>query len=178
MKQRIGLPAALLGDPGVIILDEPANGHDPEGVHWIRNFLSKLADEGRTVFVSSQLLAEMALIAEQLVVIGAGRLITQTSLSEVTNSASGSCVYVRSPQIEVLKSALLHAGAGVVDSGVGISVTGWEEAQIGRFAFDQGCEIHELSTKTPTLEEAFLELTASSQQNRTLATTGTRPQGS
>jgi ABC-2 type transport system ATP-binding protein len=178
MKQRIGLAAALLGDPGVIILDEPANGLDPEGVHWIRNFLSKLADEGRTVFVSSHLLAEMALIAEQLVVIGAGKLITQTSLNEVTNSASGSSVYVRSPQIEVLKSALLHAGATVVDSGVGISVTGWEEAQIGRFAFDQRCEIHELSTRTPTLEEAFLELTASSQQYRTLATTGTHPQGS
>jgi ABC-2 type transport system ATP-binding protein len=172
MKQRIGLAAALLGDPSVIILDEPANGLDPEGVHWIRNFLSKLADEGRTVFVSSHLLAEMALIAEQLVVIGAGRLIAQTSLAEVTASASGSSVYVRSPQVEGLKAALENAGATVVNCGIGISVTGWEEAQIGRFAFGQGFEIHELATKTPTLEEAFLELTTSSQEYRTLTFAG------
>ena len=170
MKQRIGLAGALLGDPGVIILDEPANGLDPEGVHWIRNFLTKLADEGRTVFVSSHLLAEMALIAEQLVVIGAGKLITQTSLSEVTSSASGSFVYVRSPNVEAFQAALVRAGATVTNSGSGISVTDWDEAKVGRFAFEQGCEIHELTTKTPTLEEVFLELTASSQQYRTLTT--------
>jgi ABC-2 type transport system ATP-binding protein len=167
MKQRIGLAGALLGDPSIIILDEPANGLDPEGVHWIRNFLAHLAAEGRTVFVSSHLLSEMALMAERLVVIGGGKLIAETTVEGITAGASGASVLVRSPQLDEMLVALTYAGVITERELDGISVTGWTADQIGRLAFEQQIELHELSTRTPTLESAFLELTASSQEYRT-----------
>jgi ABC-2 type transport system ATP-binding protein len=167
MKQRIGLAGTLLGDPSIIILDEPANGLDPEGVHWIRTFLAHLAAEGRTVFVSSHLLSEMALMAERLVVIGGGKLIAETTVNGITADASGASVLVRSPQIDELLVALTYAGVVTEREGDGIAVTGWNADQIGRLAFEQHIELHELSTRTPTLESAFLELTASSQEYRT-----------
>jgi len=170
MKQRLGLAAVMLGDPSVVMLDEPANGLDPEGVHWMRGFLAHLASSGRTVFVSSHLLSEMALLAERLVIIGSGRLIAETTVAELTNRASGASVLVRSPQLPTLAAALAAAGAPAVVEGDGLSVTGWDTAQVGRLAFERGIELHELTKRTPSLEAAFLELTADAQEYRSAAT--------
>ena len=167
MKQRLGIAATLLGDPSIVILDEPANGLDPEGVHWIRNFLSYLADQGRTVFVSSHLLSEMALMASALIIIGNGRLIAETSVKELTSNSSGASVFVRSPLVAELSAALVTAGAKVVNNNDGVVVTGMDAAQVGRLAFEHRIEIHELSPRTTTLEEAFLELTAGFQEYQT-----------
>ena len=171
MKQRLGIAATLLGDPSIVILDEPANGLDPEGVHWIRNFLSYLADQGRTVFVSSHLLSEMALMASALVIIGNGRLIAETSVEELTSNSAGASVFVRSPNLTELTAALVAAGARVSDGEAadreGIVVTGLEATEVGRLAFEKNIELHELSPRTSTLEEAFLELTAGFQEYQT-----------
>lgn len=167
MKQRLGIAATLLGDPSIVILDEPANGLDPEGVHWIRNFLSYLADQGRTVFVSSHLLSEMALMASALVIIGNGRLIAETSVEELTSNSAGVSVFVRSPKLAELTDALVVAGAKVTNEDDGVVVTGLEATQVGHLAFVKSLEIHELSPRTSTLEEAFLELTAGFQEYQT-----------
>lgn len=171
MKQRLGIAATLLGDPSIVILDEPANGLDPEGVHWIRNFLSYLADQGRTVFVSSHLLSEMALMASALIIIGNGRLIAETSVEELTSNSGGSSVFVRSPKLGELTAALVGAGAKVVNGEAadrdGIVVTGLEATEVGHLAFEKKIEIHELSPRTSTLEEAFLALTAGFQEYQT-----------
>jgi ABC-2 type transport system ATP-binding protein len=160
MGQRLGVASALLGDPHTLILDEPVNGLDPEGIQWIRNLLKRLAAEGRTVFVSSHLMGEMALTAEHLIVIGRGKLIADTSVEEFVRRASRNVVRVRSPQAILLAEAL--AGPNVVvtpvEPGV-IEVEGLEPAAIGDLALARRIAIHELSPQQASLEEAFMELT-------------------
>jgi len=165
MGQRLGLAAALLGDPGVLILDEPANGLDPQGINWLRGFLQAYAASGRTVFVSSHLLAEMAQMADHLVVIGRGRLIADVATAEFVSRSSLNAVTVRSPQADRLAALLReHAAAVTAESDGALTVTGMEPARIGELAFHAGIMLHELATRVATLEEAFLEATADSQE--------------
>ena len=165
MKQRLGLAASMLGDPQTLVYDEPANGLDPEGILWMRNFLKGLANEGRTVFVSSHLLSEMALIADDLVVIGKGELIFEGPVGAFVDSAAKKWVTVRSPQLQALGDALHHAGHQVVAAGPGaIDVVGPTAAEIGELAASLGATLHELSPRTASLEDVFLEVTAGAQQ--------------
>ena len=170
MKQRLGIAAALLGDPSIIILDEPANGLDPEGVHWIRTFLSYLADQGRTVFVSSHLLSEMALMADDLVIIGNGRLIAETDVRSLTADAGGGSVFVRGPDLQGLRTVIVGAGGLVDDSDGGLVVVELDARAIGQLAHAAHLELHELSPRRTSLEDAFLRLTADAQEYRTAAT--------
>jgi ABC-2 type transport system ATP-binding protein len=159
MGQRLGIATALLGDPSTLILDEPVNGLDPEGIHWIRNLLRSLAAEGRTVFVSSHLMSEMALTAQQVIVIGRGRLITDISVDEFVRQASGKVVHVRSPQAAELRALLEAPGITVTgDEGL-LEVTGLTPAQIGDAASEAGIALHELTPQQASLEEAFMTLT-------------------
>jgi ABC-2 type transport system ATP-binding protein len=162
MSQRLGIAAALLGDPQVLLFDEPVNGLDPEGILWIRRFMHRLADEGRTVFVSSHLLSEMALTAQEIVVIGRGKLISQCSTDEFVAQATENTVVVRSPQIALLRSALGQQGATIRDEGESLVVTGMECAAIGELAAAKGVVLHELSPQRGSLEEAFIQLTGES----------------
>jgi len=162
MSQRLGIAAALLGDPQVLLFDEPVNGLDPEGILWIRRFMHRLADEGRTVFVSSHLLSEMALTAQELVVIGRGKLIAQCSTEEFVAQATESTVVVRSPQLAVLRSALGQDGVTVRDEGESLVVSGMDCAAIGELAAAKGVVLHELSPQRGSLEEAFIQLTGDS----------------
>ncbi len=161
MGQRLGIAAALLGDPRTVMLDEPVNGLDPEGIHWIRNLLKGLAAEGRTVFVSSHLMSEMALTADHLIVVGRGRLIADTSVEDFLRHASGNVVRVRSPQADDLR-ARLASGADVsveaIEPGL-LEVTGLTAAQIGDAAAKHGIALHELTPQQASLEEAFMDLT-------------------
>jgi ABC-2 type transport system ATP-binding protein len=160
MGQRLGIAAALLGDPATIILDEPVNGLDPEGILWIRNLLKALAAEGRTVLVSSHLMSEMALTAEHLIVIGRGRLIADTSVEEFTRRASRNSVSVRTD--EPWRLIPLLAGRGVnlsSDEHGTLEVTGLRAEQIGRIAADNQIALSELTPHQASLEEAFMELT-------------------
>lgn len=160
MGQRLGIASALLGDPGILILDEPVNGLDPEGILWIRQLMQGLAAEGRTVFVSSHLMSEMALTAEHLIVIGRGRLIADAPVQEFIDRASRNTVRVRSPQAVDLHDLL--TGPGVVITGVGrgvLEVAGLEADRIGDIAAGAGIVLHELSPQRPSLEEAFMTLT-------------------
>jgi ABC-2 type transport system ATP-binding protein len=160
MGQRLGIAAALLGDPGVLLFDEPVNGLDPEGIVWIRNLLRGLAAEGRTVFVSSHLMGEMALTADDLVVIGRGRLIDETSVSGFVNRSAHVYVRVRSPQSEQLAQVLLAAGAGVTEAAPDtLAVTGVDIEAVGDLAARNGLVIHELLLHEPSLEAAYMELT-------------------
>ena len=166
MGQRLGLAGALLGDPHTLILDEPANGLDPQGINWLRNLLKHLAGEGKSVLVSSHLLSEMALMADELVVIGRGKLIAQGPVQEFVNKARGSgVVVVRSPEAGKL-AELLQGREGVeVSGGEGeIRVNGVDAAGIGDLAFEHQIRLHELASQTATLEEAFLEATADDQE--------------
>jgi ABC-2 type transport system ATP-binding protein len=169
MGQRLGIAAALLGDPHTVMLDEPVNGLDPEGIHWIRNLLKGLAAEGRTVFVSSHLMSEMALTAEHLIVVGRGRLIADTSVEDFLRHASGNVVRVRSPQADDLR-ARLAAGPDVsveaVEPGL-LEVTGLTAAQIGNAAAEHGIALHELTPQQVSLEEAFMDLTRDDVEFRT-----------
>jgi ABC-2 type transport system ATP-binding protein len=165
MGQRLGLAAALLGDPDTLILDEPANGLDPQGIQWMRLFLKSLAAEGRSVFVSSHLLSEMALMADHLVVIGKGRLIATGPVAEFVNSAQPSAVVVRTPDAAVLADILGREGARVDASEPGrLAVTGISTEAVGDLAFEHGIRLHELATRVATLEEAFLERTAGAEE--------------
>jgi ABC-2 type transport system ATP-binding protein len=160
MGQRLGIATALLGDPATVMLDEPVNGLDPEGIQWIRNLLKQLASEGRTVFVSSHLMSEMALTADHLIVIGRGRLIADTDVGAFIQGASKNAVRVRSPQAEQLRE--LVAGADVVVNDVEanvLEVTGVTAEQIGDLAAERGIRLHELTPVQASLEEAFMELT-------------------
>jgi ABC-2 type transport system ATP-binding protein len=160
MGQRLGIASALLGDPSTLILDEPVNGLDPEGIHWIRNLLKNLAADGRTVFVSSHLMSEMALTAEQLIVIGRGRLITDISVDDFVRQASGKVVHVRSPRAAQLESVLTGPGVVVTsNSGGELEVTGLTAAEIGDAANEAGIPLHELTPQQASLEEAFMTLT-------------------
>jgi ABC-2 type transport system ATP-binding protein len=160
MTQRLGIAAALLGDPGVLLLDEPVNGLDPEGIVWIRNLLRTLAGEGRTVFVSSHLMTEMSLTAEHLVVIGRGRLIADTSVEEFVRRSSGGFVRVRTPEPDRLAGLLRAEGATVEAAPDGaLIVNGADRVAVGELAARSGLVLHELVTHEASLEEAFMELT-------------------
>jgi len=160
MSQRLGIAAALLGDPRVLLFDEPVNGLDPEGILWIRTFMQNLAAEGRTVLVSSHLLSEMALTASELVVIGKGKLISQGSTSEFIDRSTGNSVLVRSPQLFKLGPLLVDKGFTVRDGADGaLSVSGATSDQIGDIAAANGVVLHELSPQRGSLEEAFMQLT-------------------
>ncbi|TCB97698.1 ATP-binding cassette domain-containing protein [Micromonospora zingiberis] len=162
MKQRLGIAAAMLGDPRVLILDEPANGLDPEGIRWMRGFLKGLAAEGRTVLVSSHLLSEMQLLADDVVIIAAGQLVRQGPVDQVIGSmAQGVRVRVRTPQAEALTSALAGGPARVqTDEHGALLIAGVDAPTVGRAALGAGVELHELTTERPDLERVFLELTA------------------
>ncbi|WP_460466699.1 ATP-binding cassette domain-containing protein [Calidifontibacter terrae] len=163
MGQRLGIAAALLGDPHTLILDEPVNGLDPEGIQWMRHLLAGLAAEGRTVFVSSHLMSEMALMATRVVVIGQGRLIRDSTISEITQGGPGAAVLVRTPDAPRLASALEQAGGTLAERGSdSLLVHGLSSDVVGRVAFDQHVMLLELTARQPTLEEAFMELTRSS----------------
>jgi ABC-2 type transport system ATP-binding protein len=163
MGQRLGIATALLGDPETLLLDEPVNGLDPEGIRWVRGLLRHLAAEGRTVFVSSHLMSEMALTAEHLVVVGRGRLIADTSTAEFTRQASSAVVRVVSPQADRLAALLTDAGRAVATGDDGaLAVTGATTAEIGDLALANRIAIHELTLAAASLEEAFMSLTADS----------------
>jgi ABC-2 type transport system ATP-binding protein len=168
MKQRLGLAATLLGDPGTIILDEPANGLDPEGIRWIRDFLRHYARQGRSVLVSSHLLGEMSLLAQDLVVIGKGRLISQSSVDDFVRHHATAWVRVRSPQLPSLIATLEQRGAKIerVDGVDAIDVFDLAIEVVGEAAAAAQITLHELSTKTESLEDAFLTATAESQEYR------------
>jgi ABC-2 type transport system ATP-binding protein len=160
MTQRLGVAAALLGDPGVLLLDEPVNGLDPEGVAWIRTLLRSLAAEGRTVFVSSHLMSEMALTADQLIVIGRGRLLADTSVAEFVRATAAGHVRVRTPQPERLAALLRQHGATVESTeDRALAVTDMDAATVGELAAGRGVVLHELVTREPSLEEAFMATT-------------------
>ncbi|WP_131749061.1 ATP-binding cassette domain-containing protein [Frankia sp. Cppng1_Ct_nod] len=163
MGQRLGIASALLGDPATVILDEPVNGLDPEGIRWIRTLLQGLAAEGRTVFVSSHLMSEMALTAEHLIVIGRGRLIADMSVADFIRSASTNTVKVRSPQASGLRDLLVSADVTVSSSAAdALEVTGLTGEQIGRTAAEAGIVLYELTPQQASLEEAFMDLTRDS----------------
>ena len=170
MGQRLGIAAALLGDPGVLLFDEPVNGLDPEGILWVRNLLKSLAAEGRTVLVSSHLMSEMALTADHLVVIGKGRLIADASVDEFVSQSTGAYVRVRALQPGDLTRALVAEGAHVevIDDG-SLRVTGLDCRQVGALAARHGLELHELVLHQPTLEAAYMEATQEATEYRAAA---------
>jgi len=163
MGQRLGIAAALLGDPGVLLFDEPVNGLDPEGIRWVRNLLQSLAAEGRTVFVSSHLMSEMAITAERLVVVGKGRLIADTSVKAFVAGSSRQSVLVRCPEADTLAKLLVDAGAQVTpDDDGSLRVVGLDAPAVGDLAAAHHLALHELTRQTASLEEAFMEITAAS----------------
>jgi ABC-2 type transport system ATP-binding protein len=159
MLQRLGIATALLGDPPVLIFDEPINGLDPEGIRWVRTLMRSLADHGRTVFVSSHLLAEMANTADRLVVIGRGKLIAATTMSEFVSKSGVDTVRVRSPQAALLRGALSEAGMQVHGDGDLLLVRGGAIEAIGDLAARHGVTLHELSPQHASLEEAYMQRT-------------------
>ena len=167
MGQRLGVASALLGDPKVVVLDEPINGLDPEGVLWIRNLLKALAAEGRTVFVSSHLMSEMAVTAARLVVVGRGRLIADTTVDEFVARASGNSVTVRTPQAPRLRDLLLGPDISVISAQRDVlHVQGMTAEQIGTIAWEAHLPVFELTVQQASLEEAFMELTHDSVEYR------------
>ncbi|MFH8488677.1 ABC transporter ATP-binding protein [Streptomyces longisporoflavus] len=163
MGQRLGIAGALLGDPEILMFDEPVNGLDPEGIHWIRNLMKSLASQGRTVFVSSHLMSEMALTADHLVVIGQGRLLADTSMADFIRQNSRSYVRLRTPQRERLLDVLRQEGVAVVEAGNGtFEVDGTPPEDLGELAARHQLVLHELSPQQASLEEAFMRLTAES----------------
>ncbi|HVC68835.1 MAG TPA: ATP-binding cassette domain-containing protein [Acidimicrobiales bacterium] len=169
MGQRLGIAGALLGDPGILLFDEPINGLDPEGIRWVRHLLRGLAAEGRTVFVSSHLMSEMALTADRLVVIGRGRLIAEMPVAEFIACNSRQFVRVRIAQdseATALADALAGVGAQVVEDDGAMCVTGLCAAEIGELAASVGATLHELSPQMASLEDAFMELTGDSVEFR------------
>ena len=160
MAQRLGIAAAMLGDPPVLVFDEPANGLDPDGIRWIRGFLRGLADEGRTVFVSSHLMSELEGVADELVVIGQGRLIAQASVSELLSSRSDGRVHVRTPQVTAVMAVLAGAGGVVTSTGAdAIVVSGLEPERIAQLVAERGLRLDELYRQRASLEDAFFDLT-------------------
>src|SRR6516165_8473054 len=163
MGQRLGIAGALLGDPQILMFDEPVNGLDPEGILWIRNLMKALAAEGRTIFVSSHLMSEVENTADHLLVIGRGRLIADCSVAEFIRRNSVQSVRVRTPKPEILASLIVAAGGTTVPGAGGALVAqGLPVDQIGNLAFENGIRLHELSPTQASLEEAFMELTADS----------------
>src|ERR1700677_4990852 len=180
MGQRLGIAAALLGDPEVLLFDEPVNGLDPDGIRWVRNLLKGLAAEGRTVFVSSQLMSEMALTADEVIIVGRGRLITQLPTSELLAQSSQRFVRVRSPGMAQLQAVLEREGAVTTTEEDGsLSVRGLDEVAIGELAATIPVVLHELAPQSASLEEAYMELTEDSVEfhggeNSVTAATGDR----
>lgn len=165
MRQRLGLAGVLLGDPHTVVLDEPANGLDPEGIRWIRDVLLHLAGQNKTVLVSSHLLSEISLMATELVVIGQGHLIDQCSVTDFVAKYGDHWVQVQSPMAPRLVELLRQAGASVEGiDGARFQVRGPSAAQVGDLAGSQGIVLHELSTQTGSLEDAFLKATATAQE--------------
>jgi ABC-2 type transport system ATP-binding protein len=165
MGQRLGIAAALLGDPQILMFDEPVNGLDPEGILWIRNLMKALAAEGRTVFVSSHLMSEMENTADHLLVIGRGRLIADCTVEEFIEANSRQTVRVRTPQAAELAKAVATAGGAVREEADGqMLVSGLSVSQVGDLAYENSVRLHELALVHASLEEAFMELTASSVQ--------------
>jgi ABC-2 type transport system ATP-binding protein len=164
MTQRLGMAAALLGDPEVVLFDEPVNGLDPDGVRWVRNMLKGLAREGRTVFVSSHLMAEVSLTADEVIIIGKGRLIVQLPIHELLDRSSKRSVRVRSPEIEQLKTALeeLDGAETTLEADNTLTVRGIDEVAIGKRAASLPVTLYELAPQTESLEDAFMELTEGS----------------
>ncbi len=168
MSQRLGIAAALLGNPSVFVFDEPVNGLDPEGVLWIRTLLKSLAAEGCTVLLSSHLMSEMAITADGLVIIGRGRLIAQTSVEELLAHSSGGYVRLRSPQAAVFEVLLRARGATVTpESDTALRVTGVNADVVGEVAATNSLMVQELSSQTPSLEETYMQLTGDSVDYRT-----------
>ncbi|MFB6428301.1 ATP-binding cassette domain-containing protein [Streptomyces microflavus] len=172
MGQRLGIAAALLGDPATVILDEPVNGLDPEGVLWIRTLLRSLAAEGRTVLVSSHLMTEMALTADHLIIIGRGRLLADTTVDELVRQAGGASVKVITPQPDDLRTHLTHPGVEITTVAAAdapfheLRVRGAEAAHIGTVAAAHGITLHELTPQTVSLEKAFMDLTQDAADHR------------
>jgi ABC-2 type transport system ATP-binding protein len=160
MGQRLGVAAALLGDPRTLILDEPSNGLDPEGIRWMRHLLRSLAEQGKTVFVSSHLMSEMSLMADHLIVVGRGRLIGDTTVAEFVRQASGDAVRVRTPDAARLRAVLRGSEAMIDDEEDGaVTVRGMSSTAIGELASERGVVLHELTPVRASLEEAFMHLT-------------------
>ena len=167
MSQRLGIAAAILGKPKYLMLDEPANGLDPEGIAWLRDFLKDYADAGNAVFVSSHLLSEMSQMADDVVVIGKGKLIRQTTMEGIIASSSHSGVFVRTANQIKLEKALKTKLVAYKPERDGLKITGTTTDNVGKLAFQVGVPVLELSNESASLEEAFLELTADSQEYRT-----------
>ena len=173
MGQRLGIAVALLGDPATLILDEPVNGLDPEGVLWIRNLLKGLAAQGRTVFVSSHLMGEMAVTAEHLIVIGRGKLIADTSVEEFVARASSNTVLVRTPQAAQFRDRLVGPDVSVRSPERGVlEISGLSAEQVGQAALEHRILLHHLATQRASLEEAFMELTHDAIEYHTEALPG------
>lgn len=166
MGQRLGIATALIGDPGVVMLDEPVNGLDPDGILWIRNLLKELAYEGRTVFVSSHLMSEMEMTAEHLIVIGRGHILADMSMESFIRMSSQHRVIVSSPDAARLAAALAGTKAEVVLDGERLEIAGMQAREVGEIAAAQSVVLHQLADVAPSLEAAFMELTADSVDYR------------
>jgi ABC-2 type transport system ATP-binding protein len=178
MGQRLGIAGALLGDPEILMFDEPVNGLDPEGIHWIRNLMKGLAAQGRTVFVSSHLMSEMALTADHLIVIGRGRLMADTSMSDFIEKNSRSYVRLRTPQREQLRDLLSRSGQTAVETADGaFEIADGDAAALGELAAKHQLVLHELSPQRASLEEAFMQLTAESVEYHAHGQVGAPPPG-
>lgn len=174
MSQRLGIAAAILGQPKYLILDEPANGLDPEGIAWLRQFLKAYADQGNAVFVSSHLLSEMSLMADDLVVIGKGKLIANTSMQALVSGSSHSSVFVRTKDTAALKKALTTAKLSFDTEDGGLAVRGASSDEIGEIVFKSGQAVLELANRSASLEQAFLELTEDAQEYHALTQKGAK----
>jgi ABC-2 type transport system ATP-binding protein len=166
MGQRLGIATALIGDPAVVILDEPVNGLDPDGVRWVRSLLHSLAAEGRTVLVSSHLMSEMAVTADHLLVIGRGQLLADTTVDELIDRVAVGSVLVRSPETDRLRDLLRRRGGTVQDEDGALRVAGLVAEQIGDTAREGGLAVHELTPRRASLEEAYLDLTRDALEYR------------
>jgi len=176
MGQRLGIAATLPDDPKVLMFDEPVNGLDPEGILWIRNLMKALAAEGRTVFVSSHLMSEMENTADHLIVIGRGKPIADCTMREFIARSSGASVRVRTPSTDqFVRAVTAKGGTAATDDDGSIEVRGMTTDQLGDLAFSEGIRLHELTTVRASLEEAFMELTASSVEYRADVPGGQQP---
>jgi ABC-2 type transport system ATP-binding protein len=179
MKQRLGIAGALLGEPPVLMFDEPVNGLDADGVRWIRQLLRQLAADGHTVLVSSHLMSEMALTADHLIVLGRGRLLADVPTQRLTGSSARADVLVRSPRATELAELLAARGAAVApEPGGGLAVTGMDAPAIADLAAAHGIAVHELAPRQPSLEQAYLDLTAESTDYRATSTAARAETGS
>lgn len=171
MSQRLGIAAAILGNPKYLMLDEPANGLDPEGIAWLRNFIRDYASQGNAVFISSHLLSEMSLMADNIIVIGKGKMIASTSMKDLIAGSAHASVFVRASDTNGLKNALDKANFTFETHDNGFTVSGAKSDEIGKAVFDAGLAVLELAPKSASLEEAFLELTAGAQEYQSHAVT-------